>query len=84
MLTSLLGIRFILLVGKTVPLPASYDMMAALTSVQVTNDVDQGDGFQITFTLSKNNPSNYSLLDGSLDPFNRVIIGVLFGARRKS
>ena len=57
MLTSLLGIRLILLVGKTVPLPASYDTMAALSSVEVTNDAEQGDGFQITFTLSKDNPS---------------------------
>lgn len=81
MLTSLLGIRLILLVGPTVPLPASYDMMAALSSVQVTNDAEQGDGFQITFTLSKNNPTDYNLLQsGLLDPPNRVIIGVLLGA----
>ena len=47
MLTSLLGIRLILLVGETIPLPASYDVMSALTHVEVTNDVDQGDGFQM-------------------------------------
>lgn len=81
MLTSLIGIRLILLAGKTVPLPASYDTMAALSSVEVTNDAEQGDGFQITFTLSKNNPTDYNLLQsGALEPFNRVIIGVLLGA----
>jgi hypothetical protein len=81
MFTSLLGIRLILLVGQTVPLPASYDMMAALASVQVTNDAQQGDGFQITFTLGKNNPADYNLLQaGSLDAWNRIIIGVLLGA----
>ena len=78
MLTSLLGIRLILLVGETIPLPASYDVMSALTHVEVTNDVDQGDGFQMTFTLSKDSLMGYSLLSGgSLDPFNRVVIGVL-------
>ena len=81
MLTSLLGIRLILLVGKTVPLPASYDMMAALSSLEVTNDAEHGDGFQITFTLGKSNPANYDLLQGGrIDPPNRVIIGVLLGA----
>jgi phage protein D len=55
--------------------------MAALSNVEVTNDAEQGDGFQITFTLSKDNPSNYSLIQsGLLDPPNRVIIGVLLGA----
>ena len=81
MLTSLLGIRLILLVGETIPLPASYDVMSALTHVEVTNDADQGDGFQMTFALSKDSLMGYSLLSGgSLDPFNRVVIGVLLGA----
>jgi hypothetical protein len=81
MLTSLLGIRLILLVGETIPLPASYDLMTSLTHVEVTNDADQGDGFQMTFALSKDSLTSYSLLSGgSLDPFNRVVIGVLLGA----
>jgi len=80
MLTSLLGIRLILLVGETIPLPASYDLMTSLTHVEVTNDADQGDGFQMTFALSKDSLMGYSLLSGgSLDPFNRVVIGVLLG-----
>lgn len=80
MLTSILGIRLILLMGKTVPLPTSYDVSSALMRLEVTNDAESGDGFQMTFTLSKDTV-DYSLLQGgSLDPFTRVIIGVLLGA----
>jgi hypothetical protein len=81
MLTSQLGIRLILLIGQTVPLPAPYEVTTALTQVTVTNDAQQGDGFQMTFTLSKDNVVNYGLLQsGVLAPFTRVIIGVLLGA----
>lgn len=81
MLTSQLGIRLILLLGQTVPLPAPREALDALTRVQVTNDSQSGDGFQITFTLSKSQPLDYSLLQsGALNPSTRVIIGVLLGA----
>ena len=82
MLTSQLGIRMILLLGQSVPLPAPREALDALTRVEVTNDAAQtGDGFQITFMLSKNQPTDYSLLQsGALDPSTRVIIGVLLGA----
>ena len=40
MLTSLLGIRLILLIGKTVPLPAPAAVMNALKHVKVINDAD--------------------------------------------
>src|SRR5436309_15104515 len=80
MLTSQLGIRLVLLVGKTVPLPASYDTVRALTGAEVTNDAQNGDGFQITFALSKSQPADYSLIQsGTFDPPARVIIGVLLG-----
>jgi hypothetical protein len=80
MLTSLLGIRLIVLAGKSVPLPASYDIMSALTRVEVTNDAQSGDGFQMTFSVGKG-ALDYSLVQrGALDPFTRVIIGVLLGA----
>jgi hypothetical protein len=80
MLTSLHGVRLIVLTGQTVPLPASYDLMSALTRVEVTNDAQQGDGFQMTFTLGKG-ALDYGLLSsGALDPFTRVIVGVLLGA----
>jgi hypothetical protein len=79
-LTSTLGVRTILLLGKTVPVPASYDITSALSRVEVTNDSQSGDGFQITFTLGKDTPLDYGLLvTGALAPFTRVIIGVLLG-----
>lgn len=81
MLTSQLGIRLILMLGQTVPLPAPPEALKALTNVQVTNDAQGSDGFQITFTLSKSQPLDYNLLQsGALNPSTRVIIGVLLGA----
>src|ERR1700745_2121199 len=80
MLTSLLGIRLIVLTGQSVPLPASYDIMSALTRVEVTNDAQSGDGFQITFSVGKGAVDYSRVQGGALDPFTRVIIGVLLGA----
>jgi hypothetical protein len=80
MLTSLLGIRLILWMGSTIPLPAPYSVISALQRLEVTNDADSGDGFQITFSLGKDQPADYGLLGGLLDPFTRVVIGVLMGA----
>lgn len=80
MLASLLGIRLILLVGKTLPIPAPMTVTRSLTKVEVTNDAEQGDGFQITFSLGKDKAVDYGLLkSGALDPFNRVVIGVALG-----
>jgi len=80
MLTTQLGIRLILWMGKTVPLPAPIDVSNALTRVEVTNDAEQGDGFQITFTIGKEKGLEYSLLgSGVVDPFSRIWIGVLLG-----
>lgn len=71
----------ILLLGQSVPLPAPREALDALTRVEVTNDAQTGDGFQITFMLSKNQPTDYNLLQsGALNPSTRVIIGVLLGA----
>lgn len=79
MLASLLGIRLVLWMGKTIPLPVPYDILAALQRVQVTNDSRQGDGFQITFSLAKG-IAEYTLLEsGAVDAFNRVVIGVVLG-----
>ncbi len=76
-----LGIQLILWLGKTIPLPASPSTLDALVNVQVTNDDEQGDGFQMTFALDKSNGIEYDLLtSGSFEPFNRVILGALVGA----
>jgi hypothetical protein len=80
MLASQLGIRLMLLLGRSVPLPAPYEVVRALTRAEVTNDDQNGDGFQITFALSKTKVGEYDLLQGgSLDPSSRVIIAVLLG-----
>ena len=80
MLTSLLGIKLILLIGKTVPLPAPAAAMNALKHVKVINNSDGNDGFQITFSLGKDKMGDYSLLSsGALDPDHRIVIGVMLG-----
>lgn len=80
MLADLLGIRLVLLVGRIIPLPASFDLVNALTSVEVTNDARGSDGFQLTFQLSKLIPLDYDLmLADSMALFNRVVIGVVVG-----
>lgn len=80
MLASLLGIRLILLMGKTVPLPAPASVMNALKEIKVTNDAKGKDGFEMTLTLAKEKAADYGLLvSGVLDPDTRVVIGALLG-----
>lgn len=74
-------IRQLLLIGKTIPVPAPALLVAALTSVKVTNDSANGDGFELTFALTRENPVEYVLLKaGLLDPDSRVVIAVTMGA----
>ena len=81
MLTSLLGIRLILWMGSPVPRPAPYEVMNSLVQVEVTNDIETGDGFQITLALGKGRDPEYGLLRSSaLEPFSQVAIGVIMGA----
>jgi len=81
MLTGELGINVVLLAGNTVPLAAPAAAVEAMTRVEVTNDAELGDGFQITFALDKDEIGNYGLLEsGVFDPFNRVVIAVAIGA----
>lgn len=80
MLTSTLGIRLILWMGKNVPIPAPFEVLSSLEKVEVTNDSENGDGFQLTLSLGKDKSMDYSLLRNSaLEPFTRVIIGVILG-----
>lgn len=74
------GVRLQLMVGSTVPLPAPYDLVDALETVEVENN-DQGfDGFKLSFNLTKSPLLDYDLLSsGLLEPPNRVIIGVIVG-----
>jgi hypothetical protein len=80
----LLGVNLSLLVGPTVPLPATPDIAEALQSVSVTQN-DQGrSGFQIVLQVGRAGPTDlldYALLlNPLLRPFNRVIVMVLFNA----
>ena len=69
MLTSLLGIRLILWMGSPVPRPAPYEVMSSLLQVEVTNNIETGDGFQITLSLGKGKDPDYGLLKSSaLEP----------------
>jgi hypothetical protein len=63
-----------------VPAPAPYELMTALEAVEVANDAETGDGFQLTFGLRKDKTLDFALLtSGVVQPYNRVIIGVLAG-----
>lgn len=74
------AIRQLILIGKTIPLPAPPPLMNALTKVQVTNDSAKGDGFELTFSLTRESIVEYALLKaGLLDPESRVIIAVILG-----
>lgn len=80
MLDDLLGTRLLLLTGSTVPLPAGPEVMQALDAVEVTSDAEQGDGFQLTFSLAKGRLGEYTLLQsGAVDLFKRVVVAVAFG-----
>lgn len=79
MFESALGIRLLLLAGRTVPRPQPA-LLDPLSEVEVISDADAGDGFRLTFKVTKNALGLYELLDaGSLDPMTRVVIGVLLG-----
>lgn len=72
------GIRLLLLIGPTIPLPAPYPVMSSFVELEVTNKDRERDGFQMKFTLGKNSAMDYELLkDGYFDPPNRVVISVL-------
>lgn len=77
-----LGVRLQLLVGPTVPVPVSYDVIDALLEVEVTNSDSERDGFKMTFSLGRQSTaSDYFLLQsGLLDAPNRATIMVFFGA----
>jgi len=80
-LDSILGIRAMILMGPTVPLPVSAEVSDALESVEVTSDSSRGDGFQITFKLEKGSTLEYNMLSGGrVEPFTRVVLAVAIGA----
>jgi hypothetical protein len=79
MLSGELGVRVILLVGKSVPLPAPAAVTSALTRIEVTIDEKTPSGFQMTFSLAKDGPDFGLIAKGLVDPFTKVSIGVAIG-----
>jgi len=81
MLTSLFGIRLVLWMGSSVPLPAPPPLLEALTDVQVTLDDFHGDGFELTFAMGHDpGGQDYAaLLTGAIDFLNLCLIGVVLG-----
>lgn len=75
-----LGVHLQLMIGPTLPRPAPFEVIDALTSIEVTDNDRERDGFQMSFSLGKNSLFDYSLLQsGIFDPPSRVIITVIIG-----
>ncbi len=80
MLESLFGIRAMVWIGPTVPVPMPPEAYPALIRVKVINDSRTEDGFELTFALGKDATADFSLLSGgTVDVFNRVSIAVIIG-----
>jgi hypothetical protein len=79
MLGAELGVRLQLWMGATIPVPVAPEVIRALSQATVQAGGAQGDGFQLTFRLSRDTVVDYSLLD-AVRPMTRVSLGVLFGA----
>ena len=77
MLESVLGIRLLLWTGDPIPTP-SPNLLEPLRSVEVRNDVASGDGFQLTFALTKDAFGRYDVVD-SVSPGTRIWIGAVIG-----
>jgi len=80
MLTSLLGIRLLLWAGKNIPTPVPAELLQAITRIEITNDSEADDGFQMSFSLSKQKTGEFDAIQaGTLDPDSRVVLGVIMG-----
>jgi hypothetical protein len=76
-LESILGVRLLLWAGNPIPTPRPT-LLDPLRSAEVTNDEDAGDGFQLTFALSKDTLGGYDVVD-MIGPGTRVWIGAVLG-----
>jgi len=79
-----LGVHLSLLIGPTLPLPATPDIAEAVQSVSVTQADEGRSGFQIVLQVGRAGPTDmldYRLmLNPLLAPFNRVILTMMFEA----
>lgn len=80
----MLGAHLSLLIGPTLPVPATPDIAEAVQSVSVTQNDEGRSGFQIVLQVGRSGPTDLldyrMLLNPLLRPFNRVILTVLFDA----
>jgi hypothetical protein len=80
----LLGVNLSLLIGPTLPLPATPDIAEAVQSVSVTQSDEGRSGFQIVLQIGRAGLADMLdyrlLLNPLLRPFNRVILTMLFNA----
>lgn len=80
----LLGVNLSLLIGPTVPIPATPDIAEAVQSVSVNHNDEGRSGFQVVLRVGRAGPTDLLdyrlLLNPLLRPFNRVILTVVFGA----
>lgn len=83
MLDSLLGTRVTLFLGPAIALPAPAPIVEALTAIEVTQNAEGRDGFQLTFTIGRGGllgVLDYPLMANPLlRPFSRVVIQVWAG-----
>ncbi|WOJ90439.1 hypothetical protein RZS28_03850 [Methylocapsa polymorpha] len=79
-----LGVNLSLLIGPTLPLPATPDIAEAVQSVSVTQNDEGRSGFQIVLQVGRVGLADMLdyrlLLNPLLRPFNRVILTMLFNA----
>lgn len=80
----MLGVHLSLLIGPTLPLPATPDIAEAVQSVSVTQADEGRSGFQIVLQVGRAGPTDmldYRLmLNPLLATFNRVILTMMFEA----
>lgn len=81
---SLLGVHLSLLIGPTVPLPASSALIDALDKAEVQHDDEGASALQLTFRVGQTGalgaPAYTLLEDARLRPGSRVILTVVVGA----
>ncbi|NJL09392.1 MAG: hypothetical protein HC908_01710 [Calothrix sp. SM1_7_51] len=79
-----IGINLNLSIGPNNPRPAPDWMIEAVDKIQVTQSVDGKSGFQITLMAGRSSSGEFGddklLSSDLLNPFNRVILTVTFGA----
>jgi len=79
---SILGTHLTLLIGPTVPLPASPELVRGLRSVEVKNRDKGRSGFELHFTIGRAGPADVADFpiqrDPRVQPLSRVIVVVTF------